>query len=136
MAGRAVFLVAQASTCSAVYSSYSISSFLTRHRVGEVERRVCLKTRNSALCTGTYTFGNAVLLRLATCCLLHNYHGQVMVASRNRSMSQQFWGLEQAKDAISMARKDNTIVQEMVDRLEDENNKLKGDNARWKSKHR
>lgn len=53
-----------------------------------------------------------------------------MVASTNRSMSQQFWGLEQAKDA-SAAQKDNAVVQGMVDRLEDENTGLKDDNARW-----
>eukprot|EP00752_Nemacystus_decipiens_P004301 g3930.t1 len=56
----------------------------------------------------------------------------VMVASRNRSMSQQFWGLEQAKDA-SAAQKDHTIVQGMVDRLENENTALKDDNKRLRA---
>ena len=54
-----------------------------------------------------------------------------MIASRNRSMSQQFWGLEQAKDASAAQKDHNTIAQGMMDRLEDENTALKDDNARW-----
>lgn len=63
--------------------------------------------------------------------LWHPLHEQVMIASRNRSMSQQFWGLEQAKDASAAQKDHNTIAQGMMDRLEDENTALKDDNARW-----
>eukprot|EP00903_Cladosiphon_okamuranus_P014070 g13077.t2 len=56
----------------------------------------------------------------------------VMVASRNRAMSQQFWGLEHAKEA-SAAQEDDSIRQEMLDRLRDENTVLKDDNARLRA---
>lgn len=44
-------------------------------------------------------------------------------------MSQQFWGLEQAKDA-STAEQTSTIMQGTVNRLETENSSLKEENAR------
>lgn len=45
-------------------------------------------------------------------------------------MSQQFWGLEQAKDA-STVEQASTIMQGTVNRLETENATLKEENARY-----
>lgn len=61
--------------------------------------------------------------------LIFDLAWQVMVASRNRSMSQQFWGLEQMKD-ITAAQQDSSVMQGTVDRLEADNSTLKDENAR------
>jgi len=44
-------------------------------------------------------------------------------------MSQQFWGLEQARDA-SAAQQNSAIMQGTVDQLKAENDTLKMENAR------